>query len=305
MILYFFLIPLVPVLLLFFFLYIKEKRAISKIYNVKDGSRPYCVSVFSTFYFLLFGRKDETLVHYEARNSKDKGPVVLGFQFFQDCIYVRSPDLATYVLKNPKLFEKTMPPFFKELKEFIGKTQVLMANGHDWQKQRKILDPAFVALQNYEKIFDAKSKLVVKRLEQGRVNNINLLVQKMALDVLGLSIFGYDFDSLSDKIEKNLEAYTILMELMNSPSKILYYFVKELVAPCLKNTELQRALDTFHNLIEKCIVESKKSQTKNISMLDMMLASSQHDDGLTDIEIRDNLKIFFIAGHGNLNKINN
>lgn len=291
MLFYLLLVPVVLFLALFVLLYLRQVTSVRKVYNVKTGATIPFVNIFYGFYMLGFGNKDESLFIQSSKSQRSKGNILLSWIFINPIVQVRTPEYANYILKNTQIFEKTFPISFKEQKEFIGEDQLVFVNGHNWVRQRKILDPAFIALQNYEKIFHQKTNIVLKRLQEkeGIISNTTDLTQKMALDILGLSIFGHDFNSLLGSSEKDLEAYNMLMESMNTPSSTFYYLFKDLIFPWHENTKLREHLKVFNDLAWKLIEESKNSKSNNISMLDMMVASQNRDDGLSDQEIRDNI----------------
>jgi cytochrome P450 len=297
---YLLLAPLLLIAAFYVYMKIKEYQYVQRVYNVKTKETLWHPSIFNFINALAFGDKTRSLIIQNVEQSKGHGPINLGWMLFFPTVVVKTPELAMQVLKNTKVYQKQDPIIFKEGADFLGRQHLVLVNGNAWHRQRKVLEPAFgSALHNYENIFASKTKIVLGKFnaEGGVISNTNQLTQEMALDILGLSIFGFDFDSLQGKSKKDLNAYNTLMHTVNSPPSYLYYFLKEKLMPWSSNPSLQAELDVFNDLCSRLIEESKNSQSKTFSMLDLMVASQNTDDGLTDVEIRDNMSIFFLAGH--------
>lgn len=237
----------------------------------------------------------------------DGKEVACSWFLYKMLVQVRTPELAKQVLSDTETFIKMEPFVFKEGKEFLGVKQVVSIDGNDWKRHRNVLSPAFFNLDIYEKIFEQKTKLVLQKIrEKGEiVENATEFTTSMALDILGLSIFGFDFDSISGSSNKELKAYHHMMDCLNSTQKAFYYILKELLLGSYsKNPSMDESNKVFNDLIFRLIKSSKdKKEGREFSMLDMMVASQNQEEGLSDQEIRDNVSIFFLAGHGKIFQI--
>jgi cytochrome P450 len=213
---------------------------------------------------------------------------------------VKDYELAKEILTDPKTYEKAQPITSNAFEKFVGRQHLVNVNGEQWKKQRKVLDPAFLNMNLYTKIFSEKTDLVIQQIkDQMVVENIHDLAQKLALDVLGKSIFGHDFNSINGSLQEDLTAYENIMGVL-TPSKLIYQLFFQNIPFLKMNKMLKRSNEILDNLYEKLINEAKnKTDFSTNSMLDMMVQASISDkeNSLSDTEIRDNISIFFLAGH--------
>ncbi len=83
---------------------------------------------------------------------------------------------------------------------------IVFQNGENWKRHRKVLDPAFFRLDKYFDVFISKT---LKTIEVFKENNglVKDITQKLTLDILGLTVFGNDFDSLSGNFNNDIDSY--------------------------------------------------------------------------------------------------
>jgi cytochrome P450 len=127
------------------------------------------------------------------------------------------------------------------------------------------------------------------------VDDITVLTQKLTLDILGKTIFDHEFNSLKGSIQQDLSAYHILMNNMLS----LFYnlFFPLTYIPFLPhNKRVTGAQKVLDDLCYRLIEESKKKKVPT-SMLDYIVRATEHENGITLKELRDNIVLFFVAGH--------
>jgi cytochrome P450 len=169
------------------------------------------------------------------------------------------------------------------------------------------MDPAFFRLDKYFEIFINKTNTCLGefRKNEGIIKDIQDVTQKLTLDVLGLSIFGKDFDSLNGKLEKDLESYNFIMDNIMDLSNLLKNTIFSTL-PTSYNKKVNQELNNFDKTIYKLIDEAKNKMKKGetpTSMLDFMVKSTteknEDETGnfLTETELRDNVIVFFFAGH--------
>jgi cytochrome P450 family 97 subfamily B polypeptide 3 len=160
--------------------------------------------------WFFFTQKNQSNFQYTMKMHKNLGPITCDFILHQMILRVRDPILAKQVLNDTDIFEHDMMDFLKYFNDFIGKQHLLGVNNPVWKRQRKILDPTFKALHRYFQIFSDKTELVLDEMIEKRgflVEYVLVYSQSMALDILGLSIFGYDFKSLTNENGENLKSF--------------------------------------------------------------------------------------------------
>jgi cytochrome P450 len=290
--------------LFFFWLGYSQQR---KAYNVKTGELIKGNSIFFLPWFLLTQKK-QSMLQYNMKLHKNQ-PMVSTFILYKMLIRVRDPLLAKQVLNDTETFLHNSISLVKYADIFIGDEHLVAVNHDQWKRQSRILDPAFKALPNYYKIFADKTAIVLDKLieKDGPViESVHKYTQAMALDILGLSIFGYDFDSLLNDDNKNLQSYNYLMGLFFDTLKSIKAIFTHQLGFLSSTQETLRQLSVWSNLRKDLISDSKKKiQDKSISpssysMLDMMVESyleNEEEEKLSEKEIIDNIGIFFLAGH--------
>jgi hypothetical protein len=161
-----------------------------------------------------------------------------------------------------------------------------------------LISQVFQNLNLYFDIFCKKSKQVMEQMiKSGVVEDTHDFFQALALDVLGLSIFSYDFEALSMKSNKYLDSYNYLVHRFLTPTEgITAIFTHQI--PFLNSTvKLKEQLVIWNELLEKLTKESfekvKKGGIKEYSMIDMLIENSmsnEEEEKLTEKELRDNVK---------------
>ncbi|WWC98172.1 hypothetical protein V866_005063 [Kwoniella sp. B9012] len=177
--------------------------------------------------------KSEPMVPH-GRWIKEFGPtfryrVIAGMPRF----YTADPVALSYVLNHGDIFPKP-PQTRKGMADMLG-NGVLVAEGHDHKRQRKLLNPSFspLAIKGmipifYDKAYELKEKFInlIENTEntegdaasptppkeedvvQGtRKIDVMSWLGKCTLDVIGLAGFNYDFKALEDPHNELAEAY--------------------------------------------------------------------------------------------------
>jgi len=127
---------------------------------------------------------------------------------------------------------------------------------------------------------------------------VRTLSSKFTLDLLGKSMFHYDFGRLDGKSDKYYQAYrTILGFGSTFYGRLAKVFSWIYVFPLPEISKFYKAVDTMMSLFRSIIEERKKN--KHDDILDNLLAAVADSNGekLSERELFGNLWIFFAAGH--------
>jgi len=126
----------------------------------------------------------------------------------------------------------------------------------------------------------------------------------MALDVLGLCIFGKDFDSFNGSLDGPLQSYQyVSANVLDLVSVFIPLFGK---LPFQKFKKLDIEIAKFNTFLNDYITESrvryKESRIRDDpvkkTLLDLLIKANETEaEKVSDKVIRDNAVIFFIAGH--------
>jgi len=216
------------------------------------------------------------------------------------------PEHVKHVLK---LYESGVPKqqntnisknAMSDVLKMIGLQSIVAVNPPAWNHQRTVLNRAFTSPKVFFNVMKKKSELCIdiwKR--EGKPVKVGYSLQKMTLDVLACTIFGYDFDTLSGKGSEPLEAYNYCMEHIFNPLRL---FLKSKNLPYFGAKKLAQNVDTFDNYCWKIMNEVKEKMgdklvdvvddEKDTSIIRLMI-----ENGMDLQAVRDNISTFFIAGH--------
>ncbi|KXN65195.1 cytochrome P450, partial [Conidiobolus coronatus NRRL 28638] len=222
-------------------------------------------------------------------------------------LFVGDGAIAKEVFSNPDIYCK---PDFKNarlssnLKRFFGLNQALSANGLEWKRQRKIINPIFNQTWSTELFGNCVKDLIEEwDKEEGTEVKISDKIQRMTLDVFGKAIFNIEFKSVKNANSKLYTLYTDIFEqLFSNPVYLFFPFLEH--TPFFKRPKLTKDLDEYHEFIEE-MINVKKEELKNGTLnsskdlISALIHSNENSQEykLTMEEIRDNLNLFIIAGH--------
>nr|CAD1835150.1 unnamed protein product [Ananas comosus var. bracteatus] len=168
-----------------------------------------------------------------------------------------------------------------------------------------------------DRVFCKCAQRLVEKLEKSAVNgdavNMEEKFSQLTLDVIGLSLFNYNFDSLTSDSPVIDAVYTALKEAEARSTDILPYW-KAVCGKCFQSMakgrqiKAQRAVSIIRKAVEELIVKCKEiveSENEQIegeeyvnetdpSILRFLLASREE---VTSVQLRDDLLSMLVAGH--------
>ncbi|CAG8623919.1 19722_t:CDS:2 [Gigaspora margarita] len=186
---------------------------------------------------------------------------------------------------------------------------VVHSNGIDWQRYRKICNPAFKSLPMHffietgDKLMDMLEKIDNKPIE------VRDLMHRFTLDVLGKAAFGIDFNNLGDPNNIYVTAYNKVQEDIQNPYFIYFPILNYI--PFLNKQRFKR-VEELDNKFDKIIEQKREdlvngnTESNQKDLLDLMLKACEdpENQNLTNTELRvylkalkHNLGVFMLAGH--------
>ncbi|KAG2187291.1 hypothetical protein INT44_004976 [Umbelopsis vinacea] len=197
--------------------------------------------------------------------------------------------------------------------KFLGTQNIVTLNGSVWKKHRMIANPAFHRSMPVKLFGRLCEKMMTQFEKEGDgIDSVDIpmFLQRFTLDVIGLAAFGYDFEALGDPKNAKVDTYNTIMDGLRNP---IYFFFPILEKRFLWALPKRRAV---HNRMEDMnqifysIIENKRQTLENMKglaedaekdlltlMLEANADSKEAGDRLSDSELRDDLAIFFLAGH--------
>ncbi|KAG2187289.1 hypothetical protein INT44_004974 [Umbelopsis vinacea] len=196
---------------------------------------------------------------------------------------------------------------------FGGANNIVVLNGGVWKKHRMIANPVFHRSMPV-KLFGRLCEKMMTRFEMegdGLENvDVPMFLQRFTLDVIGLAAFDYDFEALDKPDNEKVENYNILMEGIKNPLFFLFPILeKRFLWAFPGRRRLHRKMDAMDELFYS-IIDNKRQTLANKKglvedsekdLLTLMLEANEENDDtqhqLSDLELRDDLAVFFLAGH--------
>ncbi|KAF8548818.1 cytochrome P450 [Imleria badia] len=197
-------------------------------------------------------RIKKLLLPYAQRGE----PAVLMYALDRWIIHVLDSKIAKDMFADPVTYPKEVPPDGLLLWRFVGYSNVILSNGPAWKRHSKIIKAALDRNLPVEK-FGLLAQKLFKQMGKGGLLHWDDLTMRYALDAVGTTALGHDFNAVGDPNNPFVKQYNHVMKIKS---------FQELLA-------------------------IKKENPCN-DMLTYML----EDKEMTDMEYRDNM-VFFIVGH--------
>jgi len=219
---------------------------------------------------------------------------------FQPTLVLTSPEDVKHVLKKIDEFPKRTAKMFQHTGKIIGPYNLVALNNPQWHDSRSLLNKAFTSNSVFFEPMSKKIDLIMMKWGNQSESYVGHDLQKMTLDILATCIFGLDFDTLNGKFAEPLTAYNHVMEVVFNPVRFMLPWINKIPIPF--NTKMYHSLDSFDKYCWEMMDQTKKqmeekkkneeSSTDNLSIIELM-----YQNGLDEKSIRDNVSLFFLAGH--------
>ncbi|KQJ97695.1 carotene epsilon-monooxygenase, chloroplastic [Brachypodium distachyon] len=245
---------------------------------------------------------------------REEGPVYRLAAGPRDFVIVSDPAVAKHVLRGyGTRYEKGL---VAEVSEFLFGSGFAIAEGALWTVRRRAVVPSlhkrFISVM-VEKVFCKCAERLVEKLETYALSsepvNMEARFSQMTLDVIGLSLFNYNFDSLTSDSPVIDAVYTALKEAEARSTDLLPYWQIDLLRKIVpRQIKAEKAVNIIRNTVEelitkcKTIVDAENEQIEgdeyvneaDPSILRFLLASREE---VNSSQLRDDLLSMLVAGH--------
>ena len=184
------------------------------------------------------------------------------------------------------LFPKEVPPDGMLLWRFVGYSNIILSNGEAWKRHSRIVRSALnrnVPLEGFATL----ARKLFRVMGDGGRKKWDDLTMRFTLDAVGTTALGHDFNAIQDAESPFVLQYNHVMESIANPAYLVFPTLEKIV-PRVKTIEaIDKLVSSFQGLLQG------KKENKGNDMLTYML----EEPGMSDTEYRDNMVVFFIAGH--------
>ncbi|KAH9169235.1 cytochrome P450 [Lactarius sanguifluus] len=243
------------------------------------------------------------------------------------------PVAIAYILQNRETFQKSDFMRFS-LGAFTGRG-LLFVEGAQHRKQRKVMNSAFgpAQVRKFTSMFLEKSlelrdiwaDLISKTTRKDGKLNFNAFVwlNKVTLDIIGLAVFNYTFNSLHSPDENQNELYESIRSMLTAKagqfmSMLQLFFPLFRPIPTARSRVLNRSLEVIRRIGSQLIQDKKaavfaelssgasgvveKHDVQGHDLLSLLIKSNIASDmpesmRMSDEEILSQVPTFLLAGH--------
>lgn len=244
---------------------------------------------------------------------KKYGPIYRLAAGPRNFVVVSDPAIAKHILRNYGKYAKGL---VSEVSEFLFGSGFAIAEGPLWTVRRRAVVPSLH--KKYlsvivDKVFCRSAKRLVEKLMpdalSGAEVNMEEKFSQLTLDVIGLSLFNYNFDSLTSDSPVIDAVYTALKEAEARATDILPYWKIELLRKVIpRQIKAEKAVAIIRKAVEELITKCKEiveAEGEKIdeedyvnetdpSILRFLLASREE---VSSVQLRDDLLSMLVAGH--------
>lgn len=233
---------------------------------------------------------------FHAKNFDTLGDIFrLKIGLGQSVLFCRDAGLLQHALqKNQKNYTKSYIQT-KDLAKYVGKG-LLTAEGEHWQKQRKLIQPAFHKSQ-LKLLVDTIQKTILaelKNIKIGKPMDVfpvfnDLAFQTVIKSIFNINISDADINSLQHTTEATQQ---MLVQELRQPFLVWWFNLSGKTKKHLDLTQNSRII------LKRLVEERKQSNSEHHDLLDMLL-SAKYEDGssMDENQLVDEILILFAAGH--------
>ena len=233
---------------------------------------------------------------FHAANFKKLGDIFrLNIGLGKSVLFCRDAGLLQHALqKNQKNYTKSYIQT-RDLAKYIGKG-LLTAEGEHWQRQRKLIQPAFHKSQLVLLIETIQETILeeLKKIKTGKPIDIfpvfnDLAFQTVVKSIFNIAISEEDIASLQHTTEATQK---MLVQELRQPFLVWWFNFSGKTKKYLDLTQNSRTI------LKRLVEDRKQSNAKHDDLLDMLL-NAKYEDGssMEEDQLVDEILILFAAGH--------
>jgi cytochrome P450 len=264
-------------------------------YNFPPGA--HRTPIWQVQGFLQFMR--DPIAYFQTR-YRQFGDIAMFRVFTGDLYILNHPSYVQEMLQQKhKAFGKSES--FFELRRLLG-NGLLVADGEDWLRQRRLLQPAFhrqrIAGMSQQMVQATQDMMAdwQRRSADGQSLNLMTAMMELALDIAARCFFSAN---LSEAERHQIHtAFTNVQDVTNR--RLRRPFNPPTDWPMAENRIFKRDKQVLDRIVNRIIAERRRQGTEGFNdLLAMMMELTDADtgEGMNNRQLRDETMTMMVAGH--------
>jgi cytochrome P450 len=248
------------------------------------------------FQYFTLASKDP--IYFFQKIHQDFGHVVF-FQIFKiKVLFLFEPNLIQRVLQdNHSNYTKSV--FYNELKNLLG-NGLLTNEGDFWKTQRKLIQPTFhkeKMISSVNTMID-ESKILVSKWDNLRgkdefiITDVSKDLMETTLQIVSKAVFDMDSSEKTEMVGEELGEFLKGAAIrIQGPIQIPFWL------PTPLNRRVKKSIRKIRGWIDDVVQSKIKNPGKDLVSMLLELKEEGTNQGMTEIQIRDEAITMLLAGH--------
>jgi cytochrome P450 len=234
-----------------------------------------------------------------------------GFRQYGDIVRFPIPRYEIYLLGHPDHVKHVLQDNNKNYPKIplvdnkfmrISGEGLLTASGPHWMKQRRLTQPAFhrQRIRGFARIMTETTAKTLERwqphADTGEPLDMRVEMMKISLDIMSQTLFSTDMGRYADVIG---EAVSVMFE--HTHTRLNAIIDPPLSVPLPSNRRFVKSRENLDRIVYGLITERRQhadaEDTGEFLSILMDVRDEETGEGMSDVEIRDEIMTFIFAGH--------
>ena len=233
-----------------------------------------------------------------TKAAAEQGDIVRMRFGLYDTYLVNHPDYIQHVLQtNHRNYRRQK--FFQDIVAVILGQGLLTADGDDWLRRRRLMQPMFHRRQvaKLGQMMTAATERAIAHwctLPPGEPIDLHQVMHHLTLDIVGRTLFSIDLTA-----EAEMLAQSVAVSIAYINYRLSNFVCAPLFVPTARNRKLKRALKNMDHFVFAMIEARRQRGEQKDDLLGTLLMARDADTSasLSDRELRDELVTMIAAGH--------
>ena len=221
--------------------------------------------------------------------------------FNQHVFIANHPDIVKYVfVDNNHNYERKSPMMRKALDMLLG-DGLFISDGQTWAMRRKLQTPLFSSqhVQYYSEVMVQVADELAKNWQTHNGQTLHVLPEmaKLTAEIICRCLFGNKLGAANaTEVVDAFTEYQTAIEQMDLSTFL--GLPSWLPMPGMNMNKARKAAVRIHRVVDKIIQNSLEKEADG-SLLSLLLEAAKHEryESITQVQIRNELIVLFMAGH--------